>query len=987
MTDFVDYDVPDTDSIPAVAETDENGNPKQPAKAKVATPPPASPFDDDTEVPDEPAAATSTTWQQQTPVAPLDDYINGTVTPPVTGPAPHLGNALLIPDVDFETVARTLTGLGLFRVGITDDPKNPGALLGNGWPQKTTADPDLIADWFADHEPGHTPTGCYRAPTAEVRLAVHVGPEYVVVDVDFEEHVPAEWWPHFNDAPFQSSSANAHESRRGHYIFRKPHGYEYGNSDIHNPTTGALIGQIRANNAVFITAPSTHKHIADGRRYKWIRAGEITYLPTDLAEPLAANTVTFNGARITHDIATDADVEQFLAAHTGTSHPYLVRIQVEHLRGRITSRRGSVHQVLISTIANTLAFADSDLLNAKEALDALFDEFVDIRTNPTLNVTHKTPDECETEFNDAVRWALGKNTAKATANADVYAYETAVMAAKWAGITPPNPILPPEDYTDPHPAIPGADIGPATAMLHGRRNNDADNAALFMDQHPDAYGLRMGKNEKATQWVTWTGTTWHHGSDNDLLKVVNASVLDLYAQSAKEHYAAAERLTEQAATATTADEQKALQDNAKELHKHGAKLDAAATQLGNTARIKAILTQAHGLRALTTSDFDPQTLNPKSYPAANGKIVFTDDQGTLLPEPRLEPYTKADMILTTSTTDYDPTATSPLFDSYLDIFHPDLDERRRLQKAMALGLLDGNPAKVILLAPGKGDSGKTTLIEGLTAMHGPLGGTFNLAMFRDEEKSDPRNPALYNSLIRRFIATTETSSNQALHAALIKKLTGKDSLQARALHTNDIRVRVPAFVPMIGTNQIPKIPKMDGPTRDRFLVLPFTVSHRDETATALKDDPQALRALLRWCVEGLQLYLAEGFTPAEREAHRDQLTAAATLEGLILHLHLIKEPGAYAPIAKLQDALQHFKATHGGLAGWQRDGKAERIPERTEWTQGRKFQSNGYETKEKLSRLEADKWNDGKRAAAIIGYRLATPAEVQDREANTATND
>ena len=72
---------------------------------------------------------------------------------------------------------------GIHVVPIQPGTKNPGSLVGAGWPGLATDDLDTVRDWWR------------RWPDAGI--AIHVGGSgLVVIDVDGPELIPDWLWPH-----------------------------------------------------------------------------------------------------------------------------------------------------------------------------------------------------------------------------------------------------------------------------------------------------------------------------------------------------------------------------------------------------------------------------------------------------------------------------------------------------------------------------------------------------------------------------------------------------------------------------------------------------------------------------------------------------------------------------------------------------------------------------------------------------------------------
>ena len=70
----------------------------------------------------------------------------------------------------------------------------------------------------------------------------------------------------------------------------------------------------------------------------------------------------------------------------------------------------------------------------------------------------------------------------------------------------------------------------------------------------------------------------------------------------------------------------------------------------------------------------------------------------------------------------------------------------------------------------------------------------------------------------------EVGNRNRLHSDVIKRLTGGDSISARALYSNVVVQQIPMFTPIIATNSMPTIEDGDAALWRRLLVLPFDTS-------------------------------------------------------------------------------------------------------------------------------------------------------------------
>ncbi|KXO90277.1 hypothetical protein AXK56_09220 [Tsukamurella pulmonis] len=293
-------------------------------------------------------------------------------------------------------------------------------------------------------------------------------------------------------------------------------------------------------------------------------------------------------------------------------------------------------------------------------------------------------------------------------------------------------------------------------------------------------------------------------------------------------------------------------ERAESLRKQACSVHTYGVKSGDLKNRRAGLESAH-------TDH-PDEINPEQFDrekrtlgVANGVLDWTS--GAVV----LRKGTPEDMILSSTAVPYEPGATHPLFTEYLDTFLPDPAIRRYVRKVLGYALVGGNPRRRIVFLKGGTSTGKSTLIEGVQAVFGDYATTFEPnALFRAKRDGGP-SPELLAVFPRRAIFASEVGNRNRLHADVLKRMAGNDSVTARALYSNHMVTATPMFLPIIATNSMPTIEDADEALDRRLLVLPFeqTVpkgTDKDE----LKSVPEALVALFAWLVEGLGDYLREG---------------------------------------------------------------------------------------------------------------------------------
>lgn len=204
-----------------------------------------------------------------------------------------------------------------------------------------------------------------------------------------------------------------------------------------------------------------------------------------------------------------------------------------------------------------------------------------------------------------------------------------------------------------------------------------------------------------------------------------------------------------------------------------------------------------------------------------------------------------------------------VWEDYLDTFIPNLELRWFIQRLFGYSLMGANPERKIVFLQGLTSTGKSTILEAVSAALGRYAKSFNLSMFRESMTEAPR-PDIVEALTRRIITATEGDAEWHLHADTIKRMVGGvDQIKARNLHSNVFLERAPAFVPFVATNSSPTIAGADSALWQRVIVVPFNVQMLDgnqkkNASVVLQTDVGARTAVLSWLVEGYIGYVREG---------------------------------------------------------------------------------------------------------------------------------
>src|SRR5579864_1347687 len=252
------------------------------------------------------------------------------------------------------------------------------------------------------------------------------------------------------------------------------------------------------------------------------------------------------------------------------------------------------------------------------------------------------------------------------------------------------------------------------------------------------------------------------------------------------------------------------------------------------------------IRHAAAFDADPWLLNVR-----NGTINLRT--GELLPHRRADLLTKLAPFV------YDPAAKCRRFDRFLNkITDGNTSIVRFLQRAIGYALTGQTTEQVLFILHGSGANGKSTLLEAVRYVLG------DYAMQADSSTFLAHGPdAIRNDVARlrggRFITAVEVNSGRHLDEALVKQITGGDTVTARFLYGEPFEFTFTGKV-FLACNHRPDIYGADLGLWRRIRLIPFTVTiPPDEQDRHLLD---ALReeapGILRWAVEGCRAWQRQG---------------------------------------------------------------------------------------------------------------------------------
>ncbi len=288
-------------------------------------------------------------------------------------------------------------------------------------------------------------------------------------------------------------------------------------------------------------------------------------------------------------------------------------------------------------------------------------------------------------------------------------------------------------------------------------------------------------------------------------------------------------------------------------HKKQAAYLQFAMRLQRRDQMDAMLDLAKPYLPARVSDFDR---DPMLFNCANGTLDLHTGA--------LREHRREDMMTKASPATYDPAATCPLFDKFLDrIMAGDQDRIRYLQKVLGYALTGDVREDIFVVFHGQGNNGKNTLVNTARDIMGNYARIAAPKLFIYTKYEN--HPAEVADLLgARLVIVGETDQGQRLNAARIKAHTGKDRIKARNFY-QDFFEFDPTHKIIWMTNHRPVIRDTTFAMWRRVRLVPFTVEiperERDRTlGNKLKAEASGI---FRWLVEGCLLWQQEGLESPE----------------------------------------------------------------------------------------------------------------------------
>ena len=359
------------------------------------------------------------------------------------------------------------------------------------------------------------------------------------------------------------------------------------------------------------------------------------------------------------------------------------------------------------------------------------------------------------------------------------------------------------------------------------------------------YGENLRYAHQLNRWYVWDGRRWAEDATNAVERTAKKTVRAMYRRAASDDLADDER---------------------KALVKHALRSEAHRAIAAMVA-----LARSEPEVVVTTDQLDRDAWR------------LTVGNGTLdLRTGELWPHRQSDYITKLVPIDYDAQAECPTWQRFLArIMAGNEALIDFIQRAIGYSLTGSTRERVTFFLYGTGANGKSTLIETVAALLGDYAETTRAEtlLVRTYDGGIPNDIAALKGA--RFVSTSETEEGKRLAEAMVKAMTGGDTLSARFMRGEFFKFK-PTFKLWLATNHKPVIRGTDRAIWDRIRLIPFEVRIPDEEQD--KDLPQRLQrelpGILAWAVRGCLEWQRGGLgTPQEvvkaTASYRDEMDTLA----------------------------------------------------------------------------------------------------------------
>lgn len=290
-----------------------------------------------------------------------------------------------------------------------------------------------------------------------------------------------------------------------------------------------------------------------------------------------------------------------------------------------------------------------------------------------------------------------------------------------------------------------------------------------------------------------------------------------------------------------------------------------AKNAGNSRTMSNMVDEAKVMLAHTVDDLDQGAMDINTL---SGVLRFTrhapDPEGgmTAMADFELIPHDRGQLLSKVMPVEYDPEATCPRFDDFLQQIQPNIVVRRFLQRWFGVAMT-GIMVQKLAFFHGGGANGKSVLVDLMARLAGDYSATAKIESLtgKNKKSGSDSQPDMIPLIGARMVRTSEPEEGERLQEGLVKSLTGGEPMMVRDLFSGMITFQ-PIFKLTISGNHLPDIRGGDDGIWRRLMLVQFPVQipeHKRIPKQELDDILwQERSGILNWLVQGVMDYLEGG---------------------------------------------------------------------------------------------------------------------------------
>jgi putative DNA primase/helicase len=265
-----------------------------------------------------------------------------------------------------------------------------------------------------------------------------------------------------------------------------------------------------------------------------------------------------------------------------------------------------------------------------------------------------------------------------------------------------------------------------------------------------------------------------------------------------------------------------------------------------------------------------------------------------------------------------------------EIFGGNLELISYVKRLLGYGIIGLVIHHILIILWGAGRNGKSTLLEILYYVLGPLVGPIQAELLL--EQKNPRSSAGPSPDImalrgKRIVCASETDEGRKLNAGKVKWLTGGDTLVGREPYGKREVAFKPSHLLFLLTNFKPRVKASDFAIWQRLHLIPFKFSfvdnpkephHREIDPNLVEDLKKEASGILAWLVQGFKEWREKGLRPPPTVLQAvEQYREEEDVVGLFISDCCVIAPGAKAKGQELYDAYKNWCDREGRKPIWQ----------------------------------------------------------------------